>query len=195
MINFKKYNEEIYDSNNYIKVFWEDTLDNYSKTKEKQVEKYFQNKYKTDKVKVIFKSITSKNSDVVAEGGADASELILDDNYQKALMKQYIKDNNIIINFDNVLRLDNSVNLELDGYKEQTNRYKSFKVIEVEFSNFLSYGEKNKVSFENKHGLTSVISNPPNFGGKCIKENTNILIAYDQDFILKTLGFIPEELK
>ena len=193
--NFKNKDEEIYDSNNYIKVFWEDTLDNYSKTKEKQVEKYFQNKYKTNKVKVIFKSITSKNSSVVAEGGADASELILDDNYQKALMKQYIKDNNITINFEHLVKLDGTVNLDLDGYKEQTNRYKSFKVIEVEFSNFLSYGENNKVNFEDKSGLTSVISDPPNYGGKCVKENTNILIAYDEDFILKTLGFIPEELK
>ena len=89
--------EEIYDSNNYIKVIWEDTLDNHSTIKEKQVEKYFQNKYKTSKVKVIFKPITSKNSDVVVEGTADASELVLDENYQKALIERYIKDNYTII--------------------------------------------------------------------------------------------------
>jgi hypothetical protein len=60
--------EQIYDSNNHIKVFWEDTLDNHTTLKEKEIEKYFQNKYKTSKVKVIFKPIVNKNSSVVAEG-------------------------------------------------------------------------------------------------------------------------------
>ena len=88
---------DLYDSNNQIKVFWEDTLDNHSTHKEKQIEKYFQNKYKTNKVKVIFKPITSKNSQVVAEGNADASEVILDENYQKQLIQTYLKDNGVDI--------------------------------------------------------------------------------------------------
>ena len=41
---------EIYDENNQIKVIWEDTLDNHSTHREKQIEKYFQTKYKTKKV-------------------------------------------------------------------------------------------------------------------------------------------------
>jgi DNA repair exonuclease SbcCD ATPase subunit len=158
--------EQIYDSNNYIKVIWEDTLDNHSNRKEKEIEKYFQNKYKTNKVKVIFKPITSKNSDVVVEGSADASELILDENYQKSLIEQYIKDNNISISLPHLMKLDGSVNLELENYKEHTNRYKTFKIREIEFSNFLSYGENNKLTFEDKNGITSVISDPPNYGGK-----------------------------
>jgi DNA repair exonuclease SbcCD ATPase subunit len=158
--------EEIYDSNNYIKVIWEDTLDNHSTIKEKQVEKYFQNKYKTSKVKVIFKPITSKNSDVVVEGTADASELVLDENYQKSLIERYIKDNNITIALPHLMKLDSTVNVELENYKEQTNRYKTFKIKEIEFSNFLSFGENNKIIFDDKHGITSVISDPPNYGGK-----------------------------
>jgi len=191
----KPKNDDIYDSNNYIKVIWEDTLDNHSQVKEKEIEKYFQNRYKTNKVKVIFKPIISKNSELVAEGGADASELILDENYQKKLIEQYLIDNNIEINTAHLIKLDNSVNIELENYKEQTNRYKKFKIKEIEFSNFLSYGSGNKLKYENKNGITSVISDPPNYGGKCIKENTNITIEYNEDYILKTLGFIPEELK
>jgi len=162
----KPKNEDIYDSNNHIKVLWEDTLDNHSQSKEKQVEKYFQNKYKTTKVKVIFKPIISKNSELVAEGGADASELILDENYQKKLMEQYLTDNNIAINTAHLIKLDSSVNIELENYKEQTNRYKKFKIKEIEFSNFLSYGSNNKITYENKNGITSVISDPANYGGK-----------------------------
>jgi len=166
MTNSKLTENQIYDSNNQIKVIWEDTLDNHSDYKEKQVEKYFQNKYKTTKVKVIFKPIISKNSDVIVEGTADASELILDENYQKTLIEQYIKDNKINIQLPLLMKLDGTVNGELENYKEQTNRYKTFKIREVEFSNFLSYGENNKLNFEDKHGITSVISEPANYGGK-----------------------------
>jgi DNA repair exonuclease SbcCD ATPase subunit len=158
--------DQIYDSNNHIKVIWEDTLDNHSNHKEKQIEKYFQNKYKTNKVKVIFKPITSKNSDLVVEGSADASELVLDENYQKSLIEQYIKDNNISVSLPHLMKLDGSVNVELEDYKEHTNRYKTFKIREIEFSNFLSYGENNKLTFDDKNGITSVISDPPNYGGK-----------------------------
>lgn len=159
-------NDEIYDSNNYIKVIWEDTLDNHSTIKEKQIEKYFQNKYKTNKVKVIFKPITNKNSEIIAEGSADASELILDENYQKQLIEQYVKDNNINVSIPHLMKLDGTVNLELEDYKEQTNRYKTFKIKEIEFSNFLSYGEDNKITFDGKNGITSVVSEPANYGGK-----------------------------
>ena len=159
-------NDDIYDSNNYIKVIWEDTLDNHSTIKEKQIEKYFQNKYKTNKVKVIFKPITNKNSEIIAEGSADASELILDENYQKQLIEQYVKDNSINVSIPHLMKLDGSVNLELENYKEQTNRYKTFKIKEIEFSNFLSYGEDNKITFDGKTGITSVVSEPANYGGK-----------------------------
>jgi DNA repair exonuclease SbcCD ATPase subunit len=159
-------NDEIYDSNNYIKVIWEDTLDNHSTIKEKQIEKYFQNKYKTTRVKVIFKPITNKNSEIIAEGSADASELILDENYQKQLIEQYVIDNKINISIPHLMKLDGTVNLELENYKEQTNRYKTFKIKEIEFSNFLSYGDNNKLTFDDKTGITSVVSEPANYGGK-----------------------------
>jgi DNA repair exonuclease SbcCD ATPase subunit len=166
MTKSKINNADLYDGNNQIKVIWEDTLDNHSTHKEKQVEKYFQNKYKTNKVKVIFKPITVKNSDVVAEGTADASEVILDENYQKQLIQSYLKDNKVDIPMDYLMKLDNSVNVELEDYKDQTNRYKKFKIKQIQFSNFLSFGENNKIDFTDKLGITSVVSNPANFGGK-----------------------------
>jgi len=156
----------LYDPKNYIKVIWEDTLDNHSTHREKQVEKYFQKKYKTNKVKVIFKPIATKNSDVVAEGTADASEVILDENYQKQLIESYLSDKGLSVNMDYLMKLDNTVNVELEDYKDQTNRYKKFKIKQVEFSNFLSFGDDNKINFSDNMGITSVMSNPANFGGK-----------------------------
>lgn len=166
MTNSKINNVDLYDSNNQIKVIWEDTLDNHSTHREKQVEKYFQSKYKTSKVKVIFKPIATKNSDIVAEGTADASEIILDENYQKQLIQTYLTDNGIDVPMDYLMKLDNTVNVELEDYKDQTNRYKKFKIKQIQFSNFLSFGEQNKIDFTDKMGITSVVSNPPNFGGK-----------------------------
>ena len=157
---------DLYNTKNYIKVIWEDTLDNHSSYREKQVEKYFQKKYKTTKVKVIFKPITAKNSGVVAEGTADASEVILDENYQKKLIESYLSDNGLSVNMEHLMRLDNSVNVDLENYKDQTNRYKKFKIKKVEFSNFLSFGDGNKINFTDKTGITSVMSNPANYGGK-----------------------------
>ena len=163
----KETNENgLYDTKNYIKVIWEDTLDNHSSYREKQVEKYFQKKYKTTRVKVIFKPITAKNSGVIAEGTADASEVILDENYQKKLIEAYLVDNSLSVNMDYLMKLDNTVNVELEDYKEQTNRYKKFKIKKVEFSNFLSFGDDNRINFTDKMGITSVMSNPANFGGK-----------------------------
>jgi hypothetical protein len=38
-------------------------------------------------------------------------------------------------------------------------------------------------------------SNPANFGGKCIRYDTNIEIEFDVDYIINKLGFLPDELK
>lgn len=156
---------DLYNDENHIRVYWEDTLDNYTKSNEKKIEKYFINKYKTDKVKVVFKPIISKKSDVAINMEADASELILDDVYQKNLITKFLTDNNIQVNQSYLDRLDNTVTADLGEYKDQTNRYKSFKILSIEFSNFLSYGENNVVKI-NKPGITSIVSKPANFSGK-----------------------------
>lgn len=161
------YNVDLYNENNYIRVYWEDTLDNYNKSNEKLIEKYFQDKYNTNKVKVVFKPIANKTSeiDVDLEAHADASDVILDDNYQDQLIDKYLKDNNIEVNRDFLKKLDDTINSELTDYKEQNGKYKNFKIKEIEFSNFLSYGENNIIKID-KPGITSIISNPANFSGK-----------------------------
>ena len=91
---------------------------------------------------------------------------MLDENYQKQLIQTYLSDNKIDVPVEYLMKLDSSVNVELEDYKDQTNRYKKFKIKQIEFSNFLSFGERNRIDFTDKLGITSVVSNPPNFGGK-----------------------------
>jgi len=43
---------------------------------------------------------------------------------------------------------------------------KKWSIKSIEFSNFLSFGEDNKIDFTKYNGITSVDSNPSNFGGK-----------------------------
>lgn len=157
---------DLYNNDNYIRVYWEDTLDNYTKSNEKRIEKYFENKYKTNKVKVVFKAIPNKNAQVDMNMTADASELILDTNYQASLVDKYLEENGLSdINKTFLNKLDSTVNAELGDFKDMSNRYKSFKIISIEFSNFLSYGEGNVINID-KPGITSIISKPANFSGK-----------------------------
>ena len=157
---------DLYNNENYIRVYWEDTLDNYTKSNEKRIEKYFENKYKTNKVKVVFKAIPNKNAQVDVNMTADASELILDANYQATLVDKYLEENGLgDINKTFLNKLDTTVNAELGDFKDMSNRYKNFKILSIEFSNFLSYGEGNIINID-KPGITSIISKPANFSGK-----------------------------
>ena len=61
--------------------------------------------------------------------------------------------------------------------------------------NFLSFGENNFASFTKLKGLTVVNSLPSNQGGKCVRADTQVVIQFDKDEIIKRLGFLPDELK
>jgi hypothetical protein len=189
------YTAKTYDPNLNIKVVWEDTLDNYSDDNKKEIEKYFKQKYSTEKVKVEFspiKQITNGDtSDIVL---ADASDVVLDDAYQMSLMEKYLEINNIDIDINLLARLDKKVAGELSDYKDNTIRYKTFDINFIEFSNFLAYGDKNRIDVSKYDGLVNIRSAPANFGGKCLQYDTEIDISYDIDFIKDKLGFIPDEL-
>lgn len=157
---------DLYNNDNYIRVYWEDTLDNYTKSNEKRIEKYFEKKYGSDKVKVVFKAIPNKQTNVDVNMSADASELILDANYQETLVDKFLEENGLSdINKTFLNKLDTRVNAELGDFKDMTSRYKNFKILSIEFSNFLSYGDGNTINID-KPGITSIISTPANFSGK-----------------------------
>jgi hypothetical protein len=51
------------------------------------------------------------------------------------------------------------------------------------------------IDFDLCNGITVVESNPPNFGGKCIRYDTDIDVEFNVDYIVNKLGFLPDELK
>ena len=151
-------------NNPFIKVTWEDTPENFTPEKIRRVKSYFQDKYKGKNVQVITKSLVN-NSNVQLQS-LDASDNILDNQYQKNLMKDFIKENKITTKWELVDRLDNKVNAQIDKLNENKVRYNKWYIKRIEFSNFLSFGENNVIDYTTLDGITVIESTPKNFGGK-----------------------------
>jgi DNA repair exonuclease SbcCD ATPase subunit len=151
-------------NNPFIKVTWQDVVENFTPEKIRRVKTYFQEKYKTKNIQIITKTITTaKNTKLQS---LEASDNILDPQYQKNLMKDFIKENNIDIDWIMIDRLDNKVNLQIDKLNQNKVRYNKWFIKKIQFSNFLSFGENNVIDFTNLNGITVIESNPRNFGGK-----------------------------
>ena len=150
--------------NPFIKVTWEDVPENFTPEKIRRVKSYFEKKYNAKTVQVITKTLTNVNQTRLES--LEASDSILDHQYQKKLMKDFLNDNNIIIKEELMERLDNKVNSQIDKLNENKVRYNKWYIRKVEFSNFLSFGDNNTIDFTNLDGITVIESTPKNFGGK-----------------------------
>jgi len=150
--------------NPFIKVEWEDTPENLTQERIKRVKTYFEKKYNSTNVKLVTK-ILSNNSKTKLQS-LDASDNILDHQFQKNLIKDFIKENKIDVKWEMVDRLDNRVNGEIDKLNQNKVRYNKWFIKKVEFSNFLSFGENNVINFTDLDGITVIESTPRNFGGK-----------------------------
>jgi DNA repair exonuclease SbcCD ATPase subunit len=151
-------------NNPHIKVSWQDTPENFTQEKINRVKAYFQKKYNTKHVQIITKTIS--NTEQTKLKSLDVSESITDLEYQKTLMKDFIDENKIDVQWDKIVRLDNKVNEELLSQNGSKVKYNKWYIKKVEFSNFLSYGQNNSIDFTELPGITVVESTPRNFGGK-----------------------------
>jgi len=175
-----------------IQVVWEDISDNFTQDKIKSVKHYFQKKYNSTNVNVITKV---KNIQEDTMQSVDVSVNIMDTNYQSDLLKQFLKSKGYENRVDEVMSINRMVENKMSESEEETSSFKKWYIKNIEFSNFLSYGENQRIDFDKCNGITVVESNPPNFGGKCIRYDTNIEIEFDIDYIVNKIGFLPDELK
>lgn len=150
--------------NPYIKVTWQDTPENFTPEKISRVKSYFQKKYNSKHVQIITKVASADTNTKLRS--LDISENISDGEYQKNLMKDFIKENSIDVDWTKLDRLDNKVNEILITNGDGTIKYNKWYVKKIEFSNFLSYGKDNVIDFTELPGITVVESTPKNFGGK-----------------------------
>jgi hypothetical protein len=179
-----------------IKVYWDDRPENYSKEGKNKIRNYFANKYGVSKnnINVVYRPVKfDKNGDSIEITGAGI-ENIMDVNYQRALMKELIVRDGKAVDFNRILALDEKVNASLNVDLNET-QHRSWSVKWIMVDNFLSFGDQNYIPFNKLRGLTVVNSIPSNQGGKCVRGDTKVNIQFDEDKIIKKLGFLPDELK
>lgn len=148
-----------------IQVVWEDQQENFTQDKIKSVKHYFQKKYNTTNVNILTKV---KSVDQETEQTIDVSLNVTDTNYQVDLLKAHLKNNGNEKNLEKILELNQIVENKMQENNVDTTQFKKWYIRNIEFSNFLSYGENQRLDFDKIEGLIVVESDPPNFGGKTV---------------------------
>jgi DNA repair exonuclease SbcCD ATPase subunit len=151
--------------NPYVQVVWEDYSENFTQEKIKSVRHYFQKKYETTNVNVITKTKVVEDDTTHT---VDISFNILDENYQLELVRSFLESKGNMEHYDDICQLNTSVDNKLLMTENDVTPFKRWYIKNIQFSNFLSYGENQKIDFDKCDGITVVESNPPNFGGKTV---------------------------
>jgi DNA repair exonuclease SbcCD ATPase subunit len=150
-----------------IKIYWDDLPHNYSKDAKTKIKNYFASKYGFNKnnINIVYRPVKrTANGDVIEITGAGI-ENIMDVNYQRSLMKEYITREGKNVDVNRIVALDDKVNGELNIDLNNV-QHNSWSIKWVMIDNFLSFGEQNYIPFTKLKGLTIVNSIPPNQGGK-----------------------------
>ena len=101
--------------NPFIRVIWEDVPSNFTKERLRRVKSYFQKKYNSKNVTVVTKSKSIDGEELKL--GLDTN--IMDPNYQKSLLKEFINTEKIEVKWANLSKLDDKVNNKLDEIGKQ----------------------------------------------------------------------------
>ena len=147
-----------------VRVVWEDAPENYTKDRVKRIEQYIAQKYSVDKVQVIFKP--KKTDTIHGQVEMSIADNVMDSTYQRKLFKEWLDGNKIDVDWERIIRLDDKVNDKLKQVRDIEYRYRNWYIKELEWDNFLSYGDGNKLSFDTLKGISVISSNPANQGGK-----------------------------
>jgi hypothetical protein len=158
-LDFSKFENPI------IQVVWEDLPENFTQDKIKSVKHYFSKKYNTTNVNVLTKA---KNVESETMQSIDVSVNITDTQYQLDLITNYLKSKGHEDKTDDLLNINRMVENKMSGDEETSAQFKKWYIRNIEFSNFLSYGENQRLNFDALNGIVVVESDPPNFGGKTV---------------------------
>jgi len=148
-----------------IQFVWEDLPENFTQDKIKSVKHYFQKKYNTTNVNVLTKV---KNVEKDTMQSIDVSVNISDANYQLELLKKFLESKGYGNYHENILSINRMVENKMLEKQEESTQFKKWYIRNIEFSNFLSYGENQRLDFDSLNGIVVIESNPPNFGGKTV---------------------------
>ena len=158
-LDFSKY------ENPTIQVVWEDLQENFTQDKIKSVKHYFQKKYNTTNVNVLTKA---KNVESDTMQSIDVSVNVTDVNYQLDLLKKFLESKGYTNYTEDILGINRMVENRMKEDETEVTQFKKWYIRNIEFSNFLSYGENQRMDFDKCNGVVVVESDPPNFGGKTV---------------------------
>lgn len=170
---------EVTDKSN-IRVDWQDYPENRTVESVNRVKSYFSNKYNVPKssIKINFTPIIKNSSGKIIDITDGLIDNIMDISYQRTLFKEWLKLNDVTIDYERLCKLDNKVNEVLVNREEEDIRYRKWSIKKLWLDNFLSFGDDNIINYGELKGLTVVKSNPPNQGGKTIFTIDTLLFLF-----------------
>lgn len=156
--------------NAQIRVDWQDYPENRTLETTNRVKTYFSEKYGIPKtsIKLNFVPILKNSAGKVVDLSDGLIDNIMDTVYQRNLFSEWLKINELSVDFDRLCRLDEKVDEILINREEEDIRYRRWSIKNLWLDNFLSFGNGNNVDYQNLLGLTIVNSLPENQGGKTI---------------------------
>ena len=102
----------------------------------------------------------------------------MDTAYQRGLFREWLKLNDVTIDYERLCRLDDKINEILIDREEEDIRYRRWSIKKLWLNNFLSFGENNEIEYKNLNGLSVVNSIPANQGGKTIFTIDSLLFLF-----------------
>ena len=153
-----------------IRVDWQDYPENRTLETTNRVKTYFSEKYSIPKtsIKLNFMPILKNSAGKVIDLSDGLIDNIMDNAYQRSLFSEWLKLNDVTVDFDRLCRLDEKVEEILINREEEDIRYRRWSIKNLWLDNFLSFGNDNSIDYQSLLGLTVVNSLPENQGGKTI---------------------------
>jgi len=179
-----------------VRVYWDDLPENYNRQAKIQIINYFSKKYNLPRksINVIFRPVKiDKDGNRISITGANL-ENVMDINYQRQLFKEWLIREKKDVSFDDIIKLDDKVNMEVKHDITEL-RQRKYRLKWVKLNNFLCFGEVQPIHIDRLKGIVCVSSEPRNQGGKCLVGNSKVMIKFNEEEIIKKLGFLPDELK
>jgi len=145
-----------------------------------RVKTYFSEKYTIPKgsIKINFNPILKNSVGKVIDITDGLIDNIMDIAYQRNLFVEWLKLNEVSIEYDRLCRLDDKINEVLINNEEEDVRYRRWSIKNIWLDNFLSFGNNNNITYKNLNGLTVVNSIPANQGGKTIFTIDSLLFLF-----------------
>jgi DNA repair exonuclease SbcCD ATPase subunit len=163
-----------------IRVDWQDYPENRTIETVNTVKTYFSEKYGVHKsaIKINFIPILKNSAGKVIDISDGLIDNIMDTAYQRGLFVEWLKLNEVTIDYERLCRLDDKINEILINNEEEDIRYRRWSIKKLWLNNFLSFGENNEIEYKNLDGLTVVNSIPANQGGKTIFTIDSLLFLF-----------------